>query len=74
MRKTRVNRVLRGFHANLKERWIKFKDGGSVQVSPANFGHFWTPEEVKGARFWLDDSAASMDIQPRRACHGESDD
>jgi hypothetical protein len=49
IRKTRVNRVLRGFHANLEERWIKFKDGGSVQLSPVNFGHFWTPEEVKGA-------------------------
>jgi hypothetical protein len=51
IRETRINRVLRGLHADLKQDWIKFKDGGSVQLSPINFGHFWTPEEMKGARF-----------------------
>ena len=66
IRKTRVNRVLRGFHADLKQGGIKFKDGGSIQLSPVNFGYFRTPEEVQGPQFWLDDSAASMDIQPPR--------
>jgi hypothetical protein len=40
IRKTRVNRVLRGFHADVKQHGIKFKNGGSVQVSPAKLRAF----------------------------------